>query len=61
MKSEFALAFNEVVEDKQLSRDVILEALESDPSPETAAAARAALRRIEEVQKFQIKRLRQPR
>lgn len=29
MKSEFALAFNEVVEDKQLSRDVILEALES--------------------------------
>jgi transcription termination/antitermination protein NusA len=29
MKSEFALAFNEVVEDRQLSRDVILEALES--------------------------------
>jgi len=29
MKSEFALAFNEVVEDKQLSRDVILDALES--------------------------------
>ena len=29
MKSEFALAFNEVVEDKQLSREVILEALES--------------------------------
>lgn len=29
MKSEFALAFNEVVEDKQLSRDIILEALES--------------------------------
>jgi N utilization substance protein A len=29
MKSEFALAFNEVVEDKQLSRDVIMEALES--------------------------------
>jgi N utilization substance protein A len=29
MKSEFALAFNEVVEDKQLSRDVIQEALES--------------------------------
>ena len=29
MKSEFALAFNEVVEDKQLSRDVISEALES--------------------------------
>jgi N utilization substance protein A len=29
MKSEFALAFNEVVEDRQLSRDVILEAIES--------------------------------
>ena len=29
MKSEFTLAFNEVVEDRQLSRDVILEALES--------------------------------
>ena len=29
MKSEFALAFNEVVEDRQLSKDVILEALES--------------------------------
>ncbi|KUK97907.1 MAG: Transcription elongation protein NusA [Anaerolineaceae bacterium 46_22] len=29
MKSEFALAFNEVVEDRQLSRDVILDALES--------------------------------
>jgi N utilization substance protein A len=29
MKSEFALAFNEVVEDRQLSREVILEALES--------------------------------
>jgi len=29
MKSEFTLAFNEVVEDKQLSRDIILEALES--------------------------------
>ncbi|MEA3327114.1 MAG: transcription termination factor NusA [Chloroflexota bacterium] len=29
MKSEFALAFNEVVEDKQLSREIILEALES--------------------------------
>jgi len=29
MKSEFALAFNEVVEDKQLSKEVILEALES--------------------------------
>jgi len=29
MKSEFALAFNELVEDKQLSRDIILEALES--------------------------------
>ena len=29
MKSEFALAFNEVVEDKQLSKDIILEALES--------------------------------
>ena len=29
MKSEFALAFNEVVEDRQLSRDIILEALES--------------------------------
>jgi len=29
MKSEFTLAFNEVVEEKQLSRDVILEALES--------------------------------
>jgi transcription termination/antitermination protein NusA len=29
MKSEFSLAFNEVVEDRQLSRDVILEALES--------------------------------
>jgi N utilization substance protein A len=29
MKSEFALAFNEVVEDRQLGRDVILEALES--------------------------------
>ncbi len=29
MKSEFALAFNEVVEEKQLSRDIILEALES--------------------------------
>lgn len=29
MKSEFTLAFNEVVEDRQLSKDVILEALES--------------------------------
>ena len=29
MKSEFTLAFNEVVEDRQLSREVILEALES--------------------------------
>ncbi len=29
MKSEFALAFNELVEDKQLSRDIIQEALES--------------------------------
>jgi N utilization substance protein A len=29
MKSEFALAFNEVVEDRQLSRDIIMEALES--------------------------------
>lgn len=29
MKSEFALAFNEVVEDRQLSKEVILEALES--------------------------------
>jgi len=29
MKSEFALAFNEVVEDRQLSREVILDALES--------------------------------
>ncbi len=29
MKSEFALAFNEVVEDRQLSKDIILEALES--------------------------------
>ncbi|MFN2303967.1 MAG: transcription termination factor NusA, partial [Anaerolineales bacterium] len=29
MKSEFALAFNEVVEDRQLSKDVIMEALES--------------------------------
>jgi N utilization substance protein A len=29
MKSEFALAFNEVVEDRQLSKDVILDALES--------------------------------
>lgn len=29
MRSEFMLAFNEVVEDRQLSRDVILEALES--------------------------------
>ncbi len=29
MKSEFMLAFNEVVEDRQLGRDVILEALES--------------------------------
>lgn len=29
MKSEFALAFNELVEDKQLSRDIIHEALES--------------------------------
>jgi len=29
MKSEFTLAFNEVVEDRQLSRDVILEAIES--------------------------------
>lgn len=29
MKSEFTLAFNEVVEDRQLSRDVILDALES--------------------------------
>jgi N utilization substance protein A len=29
MKSEFALAFNEVVEDRQLSREVILEALEA--------------------------------
>ncbi len=29
MKSEFVLAFNEVVEDRQLSREVILEALES--------------------------------
>lgn len=29
MKSEFALAFNEVVEEKQLSRDIILEALKS--------------------------------
>ncbi len=28
MKSEFALAFNEVVEDRQLSKEVILEALE---------------------------------
>jgi transcription termination/antitermination protein NusA len=29
MKSEFTLAFNEVVEDRQLSKEVILEALES--------------------------------
>ena len=29
MKSEFALAFNEVLEDKQLPREVILSALES--------------------------------
>lgn len=29
MKSEFALAFNEVVEDRQLSKDIILDALES--------------------------------
>jgi transcription termination/antitermination protein NusA len=29
MKSEFTLAFNEVVDDRQLSREVILEALES--------------------------------
>lgn len=29
MKSEFALAFNEVVEDRQLSKEIILEALES--------------------------------
>ena len=29
MKSEFTLAFNEVVEDRQLSKDVIMEALES--------------------------------
>ena len=29
MKSEFALAFNEVVEDRQLSKDVIMDALES--------------------------------
>ena len=29
MKSEFALAFNELVEDKQLSKDIIQEALES--------------------------------
>ena len=29
MKNEFTLAFNEVLEDKGLPRDIILEALES--------------------------------